>query len=255
MLFILTMDPLQWILHMATERGVLHSISAWDNGINLSLYADDASTFISPSKRDIAALKSILDFFGQASGLRTNLQNSKMYPIGCSDIPLEQILEGFPSVVKTFPCRYLGLPLHQKKVEKNWFYAFDWQGGGKLPRWKGKLMSMAARDQLVKSVLTSVVTYHMTIFNLPKWLIKKIDKFRRNFFWKGKKGVGNKGDACLVKWDIACRPKDLGGLSIHNLKCFGRALHQRWFWYHWTYDSKPWQGMPLPCNDQDLTLF
>jgi hypothetical protein len=44
-------------------------------------------------------------------------------------------------------------------------------------------MSKAARAQLVKSVLTSLVTYNATIFPLPKWLVKKIDKLRRNFFF------------------------------------------------------------------------
>jgi hypothetical protein len=37
------------------------------------LYADDAAIFVSPKKEDMAALKEILDFFGQASGLNTNL--------------------------------------------------------------------------------------------------------------------------------------------------------------------------------------
>jgi hypothetical protein len=41
-------------------------------------------------------------------------------------------------------------------------------GGGELPSWKGKLMSKVARAQLVKSVLTSMVTYYATVFNLPK---------------------------------------------------------------------------------------
>jgi hypothetical protein len=65
--------------------------------------------------------------------------------------------------------------------------------GCKLPSWKGKLMLKAARAQLVKSVLTSVVTYHATVFDLPKWLIKKVDKLRRNFFWKGEDSEGNSG--------------------------------------------------------------
>jgi hypothetical protein len=46
----------------------------------------------------------------------------------------------------------------------------------------------------------------------PKWLIKKIDKLRRNFFWKGEDVEGNKGGLCLVKWDIICKPKELGVL-------------------------------------------
>jgi hypothetical protein len=56
-------------------------------------------------------------------------------------------------------------------------------------------MTKAAIAQLVNSVLTTVVT----ILPLPKWLIKKIDKIRRNFFWKGEDGQRNKGRICLVK--------------------------------------------------------
>jgi hypothetical protein len=75
-------------------------------------------------------------------------------------------------------------------------------------------MSKAARAQLVKFVLTSIVTYHTTIFPLPKWLIKKTDKLRRNFLWKGEESEGNKGAICLVKWSMVCRLKELGGLGI-----------------------------------------
>jgi hypothetical protein len=92
-------------------------------------------------------------------------------------------------------------------------------------------MTKAARVQLMNSVLTSVVTYHATVIPLPKWLIKKINKIRRNFFWKGDDQGNN------------------GGI------CFGRALHQWWLWYRWTDDSKPWQGMTLPCDAQDRALF
>jgi hypothetical protein len=37
-------------------------------------------------------------------------------------------------------------------------------------------MNKIAMAQLVKLVLTSIVTYHVTVFPLSKWLIKKIDK-------------------------------------------------------------------------------
>jgi hypothetical protein len=53
--------------------------------------------------------------------------------------------------------------------------------------WKGKLMTKAARAQLIKSVLTSIVTYHATVFPLPKWLIKKIDKLRRHCSGRARK--------------------------------------------------------------------
>jgi hypothetical protein len=124
-----------------------------------------------------------------------------------------------------------------------------------LPKWKGKLMTKAVRAQLVKSVLTSIMTYHATVFPLPKWLIKKIHKLRRNFFWKGEEGEGNRDGICLVKWDLVYRPKELGGLDFHDLVHFGRALHHRWLWYHWMDDERSWQGMALPCDEDDQALF
>jgi hypothetical protein len=120
--------------------------------------------------------------FGQSSGLRTNLLKSEVLPISCQDLDLDDIMEGFMTSVKSFPCRYLGLLLHLRRLCKIAYMPLLDKVRGKLMRWKGKLMSKAARAQLMKSVLTLIVTYHATVFPLPKWLIKKIDKLRHNFF-------------------------------------------------------------------------
>jgi hypothetical protein len=85
-------------------------------------------------------------------------------------------------------------------------------------------MTKAARAQLIKSILTSIVSYHAMMFPLPKWLIRKIDKLRMNFYWKGEDVEGNRGGLCLVKWSMVCRPKELGDLGIHDLTHFGIAL-------------------------------
>jgi hypothetical protein len=144
MLFILTMDPLQRILHSVTEQGFLHPILAHAKGIKVSLYADDATIFVALEKRDIKAMLDILDIFGKATGLCTNLQKSEAFPIRCHGLQLDHILEGFPAPLKEFPC-YLGLPLHLKELRKIDFLPLIEKVGGKLPRWKGKLMSKAAR--------------------------------------------------------------------------------------------------------------
>jgi hypothetical protein len=53
----------------------------------------------------------------------------------------------------------------------------------------------------------------------------------------------------------ACRPKELGGLGFHDLKHFEWALRQRWLWYQWNDDSNSWQGLVLPCDEKDKSLF
>jgi hypothetical protein len=48
-------------------------------------------------------------------------------------------------------------------------------------------MTRTRRLTLVNSVLTTAMTYFLTIFDPPKWLIKKIDRLRRGFLWCGEK--------------------------------------------------------------------
>jgi hypothetical protein len=57
--------------------------------------------------------------------------------------------------------------------------------GTRLPGWKRRIFSYPGRELLVKSILTSIPTYFLTVYPLPKWGISKIDRFRRGLFWKG----------------------------------------------------------------------
>ena len=61
--------------------------------------------------------------------------------------------------------------------------------GQKLLGWKGKMMNRAGRLTLVTTVLSSMPTYHLTVFPLAVWARKKIDKIRRSFLWKGEENA------------------------------------------------------------------
>jgi hypothetical protein len=43
------------------------------------------------------------------------------------------------------------------------------------------LLSYTRRESLVKSVLSSMPIYFLTLFKMSKWAIARIDKFRRGF--------------------------------------------------------------------------
>jgi hypothetical protein len=46
----------------------------------------------------------------------------------------------------------------------------------KLPSSKARLLNPAGRLTLINSVLSSIVIHHMTVFQLCKWAVWKIDK-------------------------------------------------------------------------------
>jgi hypothetical protein len=149
-----------------------------------SFYADDAALFLNPAKEEVKIVFELLDFFGKTSGLRINLNKCIVFPIGCENL-YPGFLEHLDCSIGSLPCTYLGLPLSFRKPRRVDCQLFLNKVASKLKPWKGKLMSRTGRLALINSVLTATMTYFLTVFDLPKWLIKKIDKIRPNFLWCG----------------------------------------------------------------------
>jgi hypothetical protein len=106
MLFILVMDVLGYLIAQAAREGLLQH--------RISLYADDVVLFLRPEDVDIAVTMDILNLFGEASGLKTNLQKSTVLPIRCGDGEVAAVQNLLPCPLSDFPCKYLGLPLSLK---------------------------------------------------------------------------------------------------------------------------------------------
>jgi len=84
-LFILVMDVLNSIFVKAEEDGLLLPLSRRISGQRLSLFANDVALFIRPVEEELQITKEILNAFGMASGLRTNLNKSSIIPIQCDE--------------------------------------------------------------------------------------------------------------------------------------------------------------------------
>lgn len=208
---------------------------------------------MNPTAADLHTVAELLKLFGQASGLKANLQKCAIYPIRCEQSVVQPLLVPLPVPVLKFPRQYLGLPLHHRKLTKADLQPLIDKVSARLPKWRGKLLNAAARLALVNSVLSAIPIYMLTVLQLGKWAIKRIDKIRRDFLWKTKNDDAKA--VCLVSWKNVCRPKSLGGLGILDLTMFSRALRMRWKWYKWTDRTRPWVGSPTPCDSTDSSLF
>ena len=87
-------------------------------GQRLSLYADDAALFISSNAEDLQLTKDILQIFGEASGLQTNLQKSCVIPIQCGEGIVEEVNNTLQCNTSSFPTTILGLPIADKKLRR-----------------------------------------------------------------------------------------------------------------------------------------
>ncbi|GJX62302.1 hypothetical protein Tco_0295202 [Tanacetum coccineum] len=79
----------------------------------------------------------------------------------------------------------------------------------RLSKWKLKTLSIGGRLTLLKSVLSSIPLYHMSIYKAPLGVLNKLEVIRRNFF-NGHDGSIRK--ATWFNWDKALASKKNGGL-------------------------------------------
>lgn len=102
-LFIVAIDPIQRLVNMATQEGLLSPLSNRAARFRVSLYADDAAIFVNPIRNNINNLFNILKYFGEATGLQVNLFKSSVMPIKCAELNLPEVLENFNGQRCNFP--------------------------------------------------------------------------------------------------------------------------------------------------------
>jgi hypothetical protein len=159
LLFDIAIDPLQHILHVATEQGLLSCLPGKGARFRTSLYADDAAIFVTPTYDDVFNLERILRNVGSVTGLVTNVAKSLVAPIRCVDLDLGHILHDLPAATTTFPMKYLGLPLSVKWLKRVHFQYLEDKAVARITPLNGRYFNIAGRMTLVKSVLTSQTIY------------------------------------------------------------------------------------------------
>jgi hypothetical protein len=253
MLFILVTDVLGQMISKAANEGLLQPLSTRLLQHRISLYTDDVVLFLRPEANDIAIIMDLINLFGDASGLRTNLQKSNVLPIRCGEQELTVLQNLLPCALAEFPCRYLGLPLSLRKLTNAQVQPIIDRIADQLPGWKADLMTHAGRKVQVQFVLTAMLVYLLMAIDFQPWAIKAIDKIQRGFLWRGRKDV--QGGHCLVAWEKVCRPPELGGLGISDLRTLGWALRMRWIWLQKTEPSRPWAKLPIQVPDHVRSFF
>jgi hypothetical protein len=87
------MDVLGFLVSKAENEGLLQPLSSRPLPHRISLYTDDVVMFLQPRENDIQMALNILKVFGEASGLKTNVQKSNVFPIRCGEEELSILQE------------------------------------------------------------------------------------------------------------------------------------------------------------------
>ncbi|GJW17908.1 RNA-directed DNA polymerase, eukaryota [Tanacetum coccineum] len=237
-LFILVMETLHLSFKRIINAGLYRGISI-NGSLTLShlFYADDV-VFVGEWKdSNIHILLNVLKCFFLASGLKINLQKSKLMGLGVSSNVVNSAANLMGCSILQLPFNYLGV-----KVGCNMSYIGSWDDviskvSSRLSKWKIKSLSIGGRLTLLKSVLTSIPLYHMSIFKVPMGVLKKLESIRRNFF-NGHDGFARKSS--WFNWNKALASKKNGGIGVSSFFAINRALLFKWVWRFFSDGSSLW---------------
>ncbi|WVZ96894.1 hypothetical protein U9M48_042474, partial [Paspalum notatum var. saurae] len=161
-LFNIVADTLAIIINGAKNEGQVNGVIPHlvDDGLSILQYADDTVIFLDHD-------------------LEKECENAYSELFGCKS--------------GSFPFRYLGLPMHYRKLRNS-----------------------------DRRHLTDVYAF---FFAIPKGVLRKLEYLRSRFFWQNDQ---HKKKYHLIKWDQICQPKEQGGLGILDLEVQNKCLLSKW---------------------------
>ncbi|RVW22558.1 putative ribonuclease H protein [Vitis vinifera] len=136
----------------------------------------------------------VLFWFEAASGLKINLDKSMVIPVGEVDGVMDMAAE-IGCRVGQLPTVYLGLPLGAPNRAASVWDGVEERMRRRLALWKRQYLSKGGRLTLIKSTLSSIPLYQMSVFRMPKLVARRIEKLQRDFLWGGANG-----GTLLGKW-------------------------------------------------------
>ena len=181
----------------------------------------------------ILHIRLLLLCFQAVIGLKVNMQKSEMTPIREVD-DVHALAEILGCRVGTLPMSYLGMPLGASHNSPSIWNPILEKIERKLAGWKKLYLSKGARLTLLKSTLSSLLTYFLSLFTIPTYVANRIEKLQRDFLWSDSK-------THLVGWDKVCAPISNGALGIRKLTTFIKALLEKWLWRFGKEENRLWR--------------
>lgn len=201
------------------------------------LYADDVIIFCRSDARSLKHLQDFRNSYGKASGQIVSRDKSKFF-LGKAAAHRTAHVKSILNFQEEIPFTYLGVPIFRGKPRRIHFQTLADKAKSKLEGWKGKLLSMAGRVQLVQSVVQSLLLYSLSICKWPSSLLKLLNVWCRNFIWSGDCNIRKR---VTLSWDKVCVPKSEGVLGLRDFRILNKAALLNLSWKILT-TTTPWSS-------------
>jgi len=100
-------------------------------------------------------MKLLLCAFEQLSGLKINFHKSELFCYGAAKANQNKYAQIFRCDLGSFPFRYLGIPMHHRKLMNKDLKHVEERFQKKLNCWRSKILLVGGRLVLINSVLST----------------------------------------------------------------------------------------------------
>ena len=145
-------------------------------------------------------------WFEAISRLKVNLDKSELFLVGIVE-NVEELASELGCKVGRLPSTYLGRPLGAPFKSVAIWDGVDGRFRKRLAMWKRQYISKGGRITLIKSMLSNLPIYLMSILQLPRGVRIRLEQIQRDFLWGGGTLVLRPH---LVRWATVCLDKRKG---------------------------------------------
>ncbi|XP_043694249.1 uncharacterized protein LOC122644954 [Telopea speciosissima] len=184
--------------------------------------------WIKEMMRSTKMVKKFLDNYQIYSGQKINLEKNKIFVGNMFALRRGRVKEVLQIPECVFPTRYLGVDLFKGRVKKDFTLPLVDKFKARLAGWKGRLLSMAGRVELVRSVICSILMHNFSVYLWPASSVELMERWIQNFIWSGDANISK---SITVRWSKLCKPKCEGGLGVRRLKEINLALLAKLAWF------------------------
>ena len=167
-LFFICAEAFTSLLAREEELGRLHGVSICQSAPSIShlLFADDSLVFCQAKQEEVQMTSDVLDLYAMASGQCINFEKSYVYFSSNTSRVQKDSIKNVLRVreVEKFES-YLGLPTLIGRSKYQAFSFLKERVWKKIQGWKGKLLSKAGKEVLIKAVAQSIPTCVWEFFN------------------------------------------------------------------------------------------
>jgi hypothetical protein len=176
-LFLLCAEGLSSLLRFEEEAGNILGVKVCRDAPAVShlLFADDSLILMRADVENAESLRKVLEDYCAASSQLVSEAKSSIFFSPCTNTDTRaEVCSALNIMTESITDKYLGLPLLVGVSHSDCFQHLVEKIIKLLIGWKEKNMSFGGKEALLKAVIQVILAYAMSVFKLPKQIIKWI---------------------------------------------------------------------------------